>query len=288
MNNNRTLGIHLRIEESYTAVLEQTLDFGLRSCQFFFMPQTTERYLRVTEKDKKSFLEYKNNHNMLVIAHSSYWINAATGDQKSAQTSKRMLKREIAIAKQLEIDTIVLHAGSAKKFPYDELDPTNRQRGIEAATRIINDVLANETSIRILVENTAHGGRTVCSDLLDFVTLRSLIKKPDRTKFCFDTAHAFSYGYNFDALDQFIALLEQTMGIENIALIHLNDSQKTCGSKIDQHAIPGRGLIGANKLRRLVCHPKLSHIPLIFEPPPLSCDELRTGIAEIQNEAFTS
>jgi deoxyribonuclease-4 len=85
--------------------------------------------------------------------------------------------------------------------------------------------------------------------------------------FCLDTAHAFAYGYNLEESEAFVELLDQTMGTQNIKLIHLNDSSQICGSKIDQHEIPGNGLIGKDTLLQLSRHKKLRHIPIIAEPP---------------------
>lgn len=267
----RGVGVHLRIEKSYTDMLKQAAEIGTNICQFFFMPQDTNKYLRLTKKDREEF--FAHNHHTIAYAHSSYWINLATGDATSSQISRTMLKKEITIAKKLNINHIVMHAGSAKGH--------EKENGIQAVANILNKVLKNEETVTILIENTAHGGKSVCSDLQDFVALRKLLTT-SQVKFCLDTTHAYAYGYNLDQTNEFATLLDQTMGLENIELIHLNDSAKKCGSKIDQHALPGKGLIGKQALQNIINHPKLAHIPIIIEPPVVPLEELQAVIRDVR------
>ncbi|MCH7897236.1 MAG: deoxyribonuclease IV, partial [candidate division NC10 bacterium] len=49
--------------------------------------------------------------------------------------------------------------------------------------------------------------------------------------------------------------------------IHLNDSQRELGSRVDRHAHIGQGQIGLEGFRLLVNDPRLRHIPMILETP---------------------
>ena len=87
---------------------------------------------------------------------------------------------------------------------------------------------------------------------------------------CLDTCHAFASGYDLSTergLSEFTVEIESCVGIDAVKLIHLNDSRKGCGSRIDRHEHIGRGLIGKEGLRKLVNHPAFSSIPLILETP---------------------
>jgi deoxyribonuclease-4 len=198
----------------------------------------------------------------------------ATGLSVSSKISRALLKKEIALANKLEINYIVTHAGSAKGHEKEE--------GIKALAKILNGVLKSESAVKILIENTAHGNRAICSDLCDFIELKKLIKSPEKIGFCLDTAHAFSYGYDIAKTDDFVTLLDQTMGIENIKLIHLNDSAEPHGSKLDKHEVPGKGLIGKKTLQKLINHDKLKDIPIIIEPPQVEIKEIEKIINQIK------
>lgn len=250
----KPFGVHLRINDKYSTLLKQTANMGATACQFFFVPQNEKKQLKVTLQDQEEFLRL--NKNLTVFGHCTYWINPATNNAKNKKISIATLKKEIAIAKKLGIKHLVLHGGNAKGH-------TDRTDGIKSLAKILQKLDCDD--ITLLIENTTHGGMSICSDLDDFVILRELIPN---SKFCLDTAHAFAYGYNLEETETFIELLDKTMGTQNIKLIHLNDSAQICGSKIDQHKIPGNGLIGKNTLLRLAKHKKLRHIPIISEPPP--------------------
>jgi len=256
-------------------MLEVAHSYGLRSCQFFFTPQSTGKYLQLSTEDKKAFLNFRRKHFSTLYAHGSYWITPATGNQVSAQASLGILKKELALAKQLEINYLVLHAGSAKNFP-------DKNDGIKAMAAMLNEALEDENNVKVLIENTAHAGKAVCSDLQDFATLQKLLETGDKVSFCIDTTHAFAYGYDLEATDDFVAILNKTMGIENIKLIHLNDSASEYGSRIDAHLPPGKGLIGKQILKRFIRHPKLKNIPIIIEPPVLEEHEIMDMIEEVK------
>jgi len=277
----RTIGVHYRIEDNYTKLLQQALDAGANSCQFFLISQNGSRYVKLTPEDKATFLELKNKHLLEIYAHGSYWINAATGNEESSKISRTLLSKEIQIAKELGIKNIVLHAGSAKGFPQDRNDPLSRTQGIEAVASILNE-LAIQKDVSILIENTAHGGKTVCSDLNDFKRLRKILSPEANVGFCLDTSHAFAYEYDLKETEKFMELLDQTMGIENIKLLHLNDSAKQKASKIDQHEIPGEGTIGKESLEKIINHEKLKHLPIIIEPPLIPSEKIREVISEVK------
>ena len=277
------VGIHLRIQNSYTQVIDQARSLGVPIFQFFAMPQDSNKYLKIKEDDKKQFLAQRNNLSMIYL-HSSYWINPATGNDVSRRVSRSFLRKEIAICKELKLNHIVLHAGTSKDHKRSPGDPHGKKAGIKTLARMLNTVLKDEDEVTILLENTAHANRTIGSDLNDFKLLRTLLKEPDKVGFCVDTAHAFAYGYDLSKTDDFVELLDQTMGLDNIKLIHFNDSAKKQGSRIDEHALPGQGLIGTQTLKDFINHPKLKHLPLILEAPPLEDAVLIALLDSVQKD----
>lgn len=267
------IGIHLRIQDSYTKLLEETITLGATCCQFFFIPQKSNSYVQVTPQDKQSFLALKKN--IHVFGHASYWVNLAAANPVSIKATEKLLVKEAGIAQELDIPYIVTHAGSAKDFTSHRIE-----NGIKAAANMINTCKGDTC---FLVENTAHGGNSVCSNLEDFITLKKLLDPDANVGFCFDTAHAFSYGYEFDDTDKLIRLLDKTMGLKHIKLIHLNDSKRACGSQIDQHALPGEGLIGKKALQKFITHDSIKHIPIIIEPPQTEPTHIATCIKTLKH-----
>jgi deoxyribonuclease IV len=57
------------------------------------------------------------------------------------------------------------------------------------------------------------------------------------------------------------------LGLENVPVIHANDSKFGLGSHVDRHANIGEGYIGVDGFRRILTHPKLRRKAFILETP---------------------
>lgn len=192
-----------------------------------------------------------------------------------------MLAREIELAELLEVPALIVHPGSAVSDPGTVLTDW-KQQGIENVAHMLNSLLKNTNKVRILLENTAHGNKSIGSDLSDFIAIKKLLIEPDKVGFCLDFAHAFSYGYNLQDIDGFITIIDETMGIKNIDLIHLNDSKEHACSKRDQHEVPGDGHIGKEILQALINHERLRSIPKILELPIIPSEKVKQALENIK------
>lgn len=283
MSSKYTTGLHLRLTENLTTLVTEALELGLPTFQFFLNQPKDSSYLKITPTDLANFLHLKKKFRQPLFLHSSYWINPSTGDKIAFDSSKKLLNKEIRLAKKLEIPYIVLHAGSAKKYTEIKTDPFNKHQGIVTLAKMLNAVLKSETDIQILLENTAHGNKTIGSDLNDFVALKNELNAPEKINFCIDTAHAFAYGYDIAQTDQFIDILNTTMGINNIKLVHLNDSKENQGTKRDVHGLPGDWKIGTDALKNFIHHPYIKNLPKIIECPASSKHDLERALNNISN-----
>lgn len=238
------------------------------------------RYVPVTSYDAERFNALREEHAMTVYMHSSYWINIATGRPAGRTMSERFLCHELRAARQLGIPYLVLHPGAAIDYPASN-DRAARLRGIDTFAAVLNKLLKAEPDVMVLLENTAHGGRVVGSDLKDLSLIFQKIDYPERIGFCIDYAHAFVFGYDLNQTDTFVSLVDRTIGWEKVKLIHLNDAYDPPGSMQDRHAIPGEGNIGKMVLRKLLYHPSTASIPHIIEPPLVAQEQLKKIIIEM-------
>lgn len=264
MNNNR-IGVHIRMRSSLKELVQRADFLDLPFFQCFFVPQETGKLIHATMADINEFLKIRRVQFTTLFCHISYWVNLASlGNNGFTQ-----LRREILFGKRLEFTHFVLHAGNAK-------GAVNKMQGIDALAAALNNLFRLERSITIVLENGCHGNLVVGSDINDFCVLLEKIDKPERLAFCIDTAHAYSFGYNIalpDEQEKFIQLLDKCIGLERIKLIHLNDTTEKLGSRLDRHAVIGKGFIGFDALHRFALHSQLQHIPIILELPELSAQE---------------
>lgn len=257
------IGLHIRLKQSIFDVAAYAASLQLPLFQCFFIHQETNQFIMITDEEVQQFeREWRDKFTQLYV-HGSYWINLA-----SAHAGTRIILRELELAKKLNFTHIIVHPGSAKKIK-------DKREGIITIAKNLNKILKTENQIKIVLENTAHAGLSIGGDLHDFALLREHLEHPEKVLYCIDTAHAYVYGYdvsNEKGQLHFLELVDKTMGLANIALIHLNDTKQLLGSRIDRHEIVGNGILN-DSLKLFVHQSALQHIPIIMELPVIPEEE---------------
>ncbi|MFT6765552.1 MAG: deoxyribonuclease-4 [Alteromonas naphthalenivorans] len=274
-NMARNIGLHLRLTDSLSKLLDRAIELKQSVVQCFFIVQGINKYITFTEGELEECLKKRKKHFKELYLHASYWVNLS-GRKNSGW---RTFKKELELARTLGFTHIVIHPGSSTGCK-------DKQEGITCLANALNKALSRYDDITIVIENIAHGKMSVGGDLEDFKELLEQIDEPDRIAFCIDTAHAYSYGYDIadkKELAKFFDKVDDCVGAKRVALLHLNDSVKKCGSRIDKHAIPGQGLIGKEPLEAIMNHPKLKHASIILELPVLPKDEEVAILKEVRS-----
>ena len=163
----------------------------------------------------------------------------------------------------LSIPYFVIHSGSYKGGTFEE--GFNRyvssiQKGIEEGKK----------KTVILIENSVGGRNSLTGDLRDIAKVIDEIGDPHAVKVCFDTCHAFGAGYdlrNEKVFNKTLDIIESTIGLETIAVIHANDIKASLGSHRDLHEHIGLGEIGENGFRAMINNKSFSRKPWIIETP---------------------
>jgi apurinic endonuclease APN1 len=262
----RTIGLHLRLTSTLVSAAQRAQYFGIPIFQCFFMQQNSGHYINPTPEETRNFLSIRHKFGFLYV-HSAFWINIA----RVKHRQHVLLEYEMHLAERLEFTHMIIHPGTTK-------GSAHRHDGIDAIARVLNRLCNINNTITFVLENTAYAGMSIGSDLGDFALLRLKLDKHDRVKFCIDTAHAHAYGYdilNHEGQEKFIALLKETVGLENVCLIHLNDTGVERGAYTDRHDMLGSGIIGLDALKNFVLNPLLKTIPLIMELPVLPDDQVK-------------
>lgn len=198
-----------------------------------------------------------------VVIHCNYLVNLAAADELMLQKSRASFREEVERGILLGVDYLVVHPGSARGAC--EADGIRMcSDSIKFAVRRLN-----LGTLRILLENTAGQGECIGHR---FEHLREIMDACPKLALgvCFDTAHAFTAGYDIreeDGLEALIDKLKSTVGTRNVRAIHFNDSRAAYNSRVDRHWHIGEGHIGGDALRRVAQHPKLAHAAFILETP---------------------
>lgn len=259
------IGLHLRITTNFIDMLEKAFALQLPIFQCFLIHQYTGNYVEYNKSTIAHFSRFQD-YFVNTYLHGSYYINLA----KTDTNHQPLLNREINLAKYLGFNNLILHIGAYKAN-------VEKMEAIDTVVRVLNKTLKQENDLTIILENSAHGNKSLGGDLFDLYLIKSKIDYPEKLKFCIDTAHAYVYGYDITnniGLQDFLEQIDAYLGLNNISLIHLNDTEEKLGSKIDCHSILGQGNLGVNTLKNFINHP-LWHIknnkdvPIILELPML-------------------
>jgi deoxyribonuclease-4 len=198
-----------------------------------------------------------------VVIHANYLINLAAADEGIREKSVASFREEVERGIVLGADYLVVHPGSARGAC--EVDGI---RTCAESLRAACDGL-DLSRFRVLLENTAGQGACIGHR---FEHLRDIIGACPELNLgvCFDTAHAFTAGYDIrdeDGLSATFDSLERNVGSVNIRAVHFNDSKADYKSRVDRHWHIGLGHIGGEALARVAQHPKLAHAAFILETP---------------------
>ena len=198
-----------------------------------------------------------------VLIHCNYLVNLAAVDESLLLKSRESFREELERSLVLGADYLVVHPGSARGAC--EAD------GIALAAESLKVACKGLRlgSLQILLENTAGQGECIGHR---FEHLREIMDACPKLPLgvCFDTAHAFTAGYDLreeDGLAALIQKMQRTVGLKSVRAIHFNDSRAVYNSRVDRHWHIGEGHIGVDALRRVAQHPKLKHCAFILETP---------------------
>lgn len=246
--------------------VERAVELGCDSMQIFGRNPRSWRFDPVPSDEVSLFRQKRSFAGIWpVVIHSTYLINLSSPDETNFAKSVELFKNELMTAEELGADYLVTHLGS----PHELGEEFARKRVLDALRDVSASTWGRKTMI--LFENTAGGGSSFGSDL---GALGALIRKARglklETGLCFDTCHAFAAGYPMatDAdIERLLSSIEKEVGIENLKVIHLNDSRGEMGSRLDRHEHIGKGRIGLPAFRLFLNRPEIREVPMILETP---------------------
>lgn len=264
----RSLGIHVRLSSSLDDACVYVKELNITALQMFVRSEPSRTLIHPSPAACRRFAHFLEKHIAHAYVHASYLINPARDVPLHDHV---IFTREMVLAQQLGFRAIILHPGSPDAGK-------SRMFGIDSLARFINQARISYPTMKLILENVAFKEPSIGGNLEDFYLLLGKIDDPDTLAFCIDTAHAHAYGYDFSTAhtrQNFIDHSAAMIGIQRIALLHINDTQEARGSCIDRHSLLEQGVMGCDVLRAFALHKELAHIPFIIELPVCDLDYQR-------------
>jgi len=213
---------------------------------------------------KKNIAEcgFKSEH---ILPHDSYLINFGNSDNEKREKSLAAFIIELKRAGQLGLKYLNFHPGS-------HLNQITEEECLDLIAEVINKANdeTKEYGVIPVIENTAGQGSNVGYKFEHIKRIISNITDKKRIGVCIDTCHTFSAGYDISTPDKFDKVMlefDKIIGIKYLCAVHLNDSKKEKGSKVDRHASIGEGTLGIEPFRYIMSQKIFDNIPLILETP---------------------
>jgi deoxyribonuclease-4 len=265
-------GSHLSIAGGMHNALITAEGLGMETVQVFTKNQ---QQWKCTPLSEASIADWSTHRKRLkfkhTVSHDSYLINLASPDGALREKSVALFVEELRRCVILGIPLLVTHPGAHMG--------EGESAGLARVAKSLDEVHAIVPADGVItcLEITAGQGTSLGYQLEHLAEIIAQVKAPKRLGVCLDTAHLFAAGYDFRGRKyaKFRKQLESTIGIERVKVLHLNDSKKELGSRVDRHDHIGRGTIGLNGFRPFVRDKAFKHIPKILETPKGKSDDGR-------------
>lgn len=256
-------GFHISISGSIDRAVDRAVKLGCDTFQIFTRNPRTWKSKELTYEEAKSFRDKRRRAGLdPVFGHIPYLLNLATPKDDMYIRSVALLAEELNRCDKLEIPYLVTHLGSHLG--------SGSEAGVQRVQAALDSVLkGNNGGVVLLLENTSGSRNSVGSDLWELGVILKGLRFGDRVGICFDTCHGFASGYDLssmEAVDNTVRILESSVGLNRISLVHLNDCKGGLGSNLDRHEHIGLGGIGLDGFRALLRCP-LGDKPMIMETP---------------------
>ncbi len=257
------LGVHVSIAGGIHKAVARGEEIGCTAIQVFTRNASRWQAKPLNDQDVKDF-RHAVEHSSLryIAAHDSYLINLASPDPELRHKSIRAFIDEMQRCHTLGIRDLVMHPGAHMG--------AGRVAGIANVVESFRTIFSEAPdTVRVLIENTAGQGTSLGASFEEISTVFEQIPTANLAV-CFDTCHAFAAGYDLrtelsytDVMTRF----DQLIGLEKLALFHLNDSKKALNSRVDRHDHVGKGMIGEAGFQLLMTDQRLHGVPKILETP---------------------
>ncbi len=199
-----------------------------------------------------------------VVAHDSYLLNLGSPDGALRKRSVRAFIDELERCEMLGVVNLVAHPGAHVG--------AGEAAGIKTIAQSLDEVhrACPHYRTKVTLEITAGQGSNLGYRFEQIGAIIDAAKDGDRLRVCFDTEHAFAAGYDIRTkagYERTFAEFDDAIGLDRLAVFHLNDSKKEFNSRVDRHEHIGKGYIGVGAFRLLLNDKRFWGLPMCLETP---------------------
>ncbi|MFA6383635.1 MAG: deoxyribonuclease IV [Parcubacteria group bacterium] len=253
------IGCHVSIAGGIQNAPKNGHDLGCEIIQIFTRAPQGGKAPELTPEIIKEFKLKAKSYNLKAIyIHTPYYINFASANNRIRYGSVSVVRDELERGSLLGARYVMTHIGTAKELGQKEAI----KKTIEMLKKSLDGYRG---STKLLLENSAGAGEIIGDDLQELKVIIDGVDSDVIAGICLDTQHSFASGYDWRDFKKTIQKIDKEIGVENIKLIHANDSQTDCGSNKDRHEHIGKGKIGLEVFKDIIAFAKENNIDMILE-----------------------
>jgi deoxyribonuclease IV len=266
------LGAHLSIAGGLPRAVDRAVASKCEALQIFTKSVGQWRARPLPPEEVAAFRASRERAGLPVVAHNSYLINIAAAEPGLRAKSIAALGEELDRAEVLGLDGLVMHPGSYTSG--------TEAQGLRLIAQALRALLRErpQQRVKVLLEHTAGQGTNLGHRFEHLAAILERVDGSPRIGVCLDTCHLLTAGYDLcsePGYDATFRDFDRIVGLDRLALFHLNDSKKPCGSRVDRHEHIGKGCLGLEPFRRIVNDSRFTHHPMVLETPKLDTPESR-------------
>jgi len=198
-----------------------------------------------------------------ILPHDSYLINLGHPEQEGLVKSRNAFLDEMQRCEQLGLTLLNFHPGS-------HLKKVSEEECLRTIAESINWALDQTEGVTAVIENTAGQGSNLGFRFEHLAHIIERVNDKSRVGVCIDTCHTYAAGYDLVDKQQYEMVwkeFDQVVGLNYLKGIHLNDSKKELGSRVDRHDSIGKGLMGMEVFKRMMADERFNNMPIVLETP---------------------
>ncbi|HHW80663.1 MAG TPA: deoxyribonuclease IV [Bacteroidales bacterium] len=241
-------------------------EIGAKAFALFTKNQRQWKAAPLTEKSIELFKERCEEFGFdmdYVLPHDSYLINLGHPVEENLNKSRNAFLDEMQRCEQLGINRLNFHPGS-------HLNKIEIDACLDRIAESINIALDQTEGVTAVIENTAGQGTNLGHTFEQLAHIIDKVEDKTRVGVCIDTAHTLAAGYEIrteESYKETFQLFEDIVGFKYLKGIHLNDSKKEVGTKVDRHDSIGVGVMGMTLFELMMKDSRFDKMPIILETP---------------------
>ncbi len=281
----KRIGAHVSVAGGIAQAPIRAAEIGAKAFAVFTRSPNRWASKPLTDSDIADFRANCAEHGFSaahILPHDGYLINLGSPAEEKLAQSREAFLDEMRRCEQLGLEMLNFHPGS-------HLNLMDEDSCLQRIAESINQALEATSGVMAVIETTAGQGSNLGHRFEHIARIIELVDDKERIGVCVDTCHTLAAGYDLaseEGYEQAWKEFDAVIGLDYLKAMHINDSKKGCGSRVDRHASIGEGALGRDFFTRLMRDDRFDEIPLILETPDdsLWADEIAWLYSQVNDE----